>query len=145
MSLIQRPASTEQTRTLPRPLTNSLLIALALTIMGLAGFATLAQTSSVTERGYRLRDLEQQRTQLQAQVHQLEVEVASLASLDHLQREAQARFNMRPAPADQTVYIQVDSAPQPPSIPSRFLPETEVTPSSYRPWWQTLIDLLPGP
>ena len=57
-----------------------------------------------------MRDLEQQRADLQAQIYQTEADVAALASLDRTERIARDRLGMVPARVSQYVSVSVRSA-----------------------------------
>lgn len=122
----------------------TLLCGAAIALMGLAGLLTLAQSSRVTTAGYRLRQLEQSRLQQQAQVNLLEAEVAEMASLERIQREASRRLLM--GPPQEVIYIRV-AEPQPDikHVPDRFFPPSPPPEVPKNPWWKTLLRLLPLP
>jgi cell division protein FtsL len=137
----QRPAPSAK----GRPLSMPLVLTIALVAVGLAALLPLLQSSQATTTGYSIRQLERQRNDWEARIHELEAEVASLASLDRIENEAHDRLNMQ-APED-TVYITVDVAsPESQPIPERFLPpENQETTQGDKSWWQSLLDLLPLP
>jgi cell division protein FtsL len=122
-----------------------LVLTIALVAIGLAALLPLLQSSQATTTGYSIRELERQRNDWQARIHELEAEVASLASLDRIENEARDRLKMQ-APED-TVYITVDlPAPESQPIPERFLPpKNQETTQGDKSWWQSLLDLLPLP
>lgn len=144
MSVARRPARQERVRGFSGAFTLPLLIVLALLVMGSAGLWTLAQASDVTERGYRLREMEQARSEWQAKVQRLEIETASLASLERLQREAKQRLAM--GPPQNTIYLAVSSQGiDSPHVPARFLLDLPIERPPQRSWWQVLRRLLPLP
>jgi cell division protein FtsL len=128
-----------------RPLSMPLVLTIALVAVGLAALLPLLQSSQATTTGYSIRQLERQRNDWEARIHELEAQVASLASLDRIEKDAHDRLNMQ-APED-TVYITVDVAgPESQPIPERFLPpKNQETSQADKSWWQSLLDLLPLP
>lgn len=128
-----------------RPLGMPAVLTIAIVAVGLAGLLPLLQSSQATTTGYNIRQLERQRNDWEARSHELEAEIASLAALDRIEKEARERLHME-EPAD-TVYITVD-VPRPESqpVPARFLPpEKQESAKEDQSWWQSLLDLLPFP
>ena len=121
------------------------VLTIALVAVGLAALLPLLQSSQTTTTGHNIRELEQQRNDWEARIHELEAEVASLASLDRVEKEARERLHME-AP-EHTVYVTVDVAiPESHPIPDRFLPaEKQETSEADQSWWQSILDLLPFP
>ncbi len=119
----------------------AMLIAAGLAIVG-AGLLQVVQTSNVTSTGYEIQGLEEARLEWSARVHQLEAEVASLASLERVEQEARGRLGL--VPAERRLYLEVN-APVPPQqiLPTRFAPAEPPEESSSGSWWQDLLDLLP--
>jgi cell division protein FtsL len=138
--LIPRPLS--RPRPLSQPLSLRPLLLGAFLVIALVGLLQVIQTSDVTTTGYSLRSLEQDRLGRQAQVHQLEAEVAALTSMDRIEREARGRLGMV-TPAE-TMTLEVHT--QPPAqqlIPQRYVPE-EVKPAPKADsWLHKLLRLLP--
>jgi cell division protein FtsL len=131
---------------LPKPLpqTNNVRPVLlgAFLIVARIGLLQVAQTSNATTTGYTLNRLEQQRQDVQAQVHQLEAEVASLTSMDRIQAEAQGRLGM--VPAGTVINLEVHKPPPDQQlIPRRFAPEPKAPQPTSTSWWQSLVRLLP--
>jgi cell division protein FtsL len=137
----QRPAPSAK----GRPLSMPLVLTIALVAVGLAALLPLLQSSQATTTGYNIRELERQRNDWEARIHELEAEVASLASLDRIENEAHERLNMQ-APED-TLYITVDlPAPDSQPIPERFLPpKSQEASPTHKSWWRSLLDQLPLP
>jgi cell division protein FtsL len=128
-----------------RPLGMPVVLTIALVAVGLAGLLPLLQSSQTTTTGYNIRQLERQRNDWEARIHELEAEIASLAALDRIENEARERLHME-AP-EHTVYITVD-VPRPESqpVPDRFLPpKKQEGVKEDQSWWQSLLDLLPFP
>lgn len=116
------------------------VLALALLVLALTGLLPLLQTTQTTSTGFTVSQLEARRDELLATVQRLEVEIASLTSLDRVEREAQAVGFVEPA---ETVLLEVD---QPGSTTGAAPPaagrslsiageETESGPA----WWQRLL------
>ncbi|HUF54351.1 MAG TPA: hypothetical protein VMR52_11350 [Dehalococcoidia bacterium] len=98
-----------------------IVILVATLIVGTAALLPLVQNSLATSTGGNISHLEQQREDWQARLHEQEVAVAQLGSLERIEREAKARFKM--VEPENVTYIQVDVAPAAPhKLPSRYLP-----------------------
>jgi cell division protein FtsL len=137
----ERPAP----RAKGRPLGMPVVLTIALVAVGLAALLPLLQSSQATTTGYNIRQLERQRNDWEARIHELEAEVASLAALDRIEEEARQRLNMQTP--EHTVYLSVDVAsPESQPIPDRFLPpKKQESAKEDQSWWQSLLDLLPFP
>ena len=115
-------------------------------VVVLIGAATIAllqvvQSSSFAHTGQKLQQMEAERTQLTAQIHQLEAEVAVLASLERTDRAGRERLGM--VPASKLDYISVGvEAPSGVLLP-RPLFSAEPAASASSPWWQVLLQSLP--
>jgi cell division protein FtsL len=120
------------------------VLTIILMAVGLAAFLPLLQESWDINTDYNIRQLERQRNDWEARSHELEAEIASLAALDRIEKEARQRLNMQ-AP-EHTLYISVDVAsPESQPIPARFLPHKQESTNEEKSWWQSLLDLLPFP
>ena len=134
-------------RPLPRPLpritgVRPVLLGAFLVVASL-GLLQVIQTSSATTTGYNLQRLEDERSATQAEVPQLEAEVAVLTSIDRIDREARDRLGM--VPADNTMTLSVEKqAPAQQLVPLRFLTEQSEAPQvKSTAWWRKLLGLLP--
>jgi len=126
-----------------RPLSMPVVLTIALVAVGLAALLPLLQSSQAITTSDNIRQLEHQRNDWEARIHELEAEIDSLAALDRIEQEARERLNME-AP-EHTLYLSVD-VPRPESqpVPDRFLlPEKQESAKENRSWWQSLLDLLP--
>ncbi len=142
MSTLDRLISRPLTKPLSQPMSLRPVLLGAFLIIALVGLLQVAQTSDATTTGYSLRRLEQDRLEQQAQVHQLEAEVASLTSMERVEREARGRLGM--VSPDEVLNLEVHK--QPPAqqlIPRRFVTEAEAPTSEKGSWWQALLRLLP--
>ena len=137
----ERPAP----RAKGRPLAMPVVLTIALVTVGLAGLLPLLQNSRAVSTDYSIRQLEHQRNDWEARIHELAADIASLAALDRVEKEARERLHME-APED-TLYVTVDVAsPESQPIPDRFLPPKEQESiKEDQSWWQSLLDLLPFP
>jgi cell division protein FtsL len=118
------------------------ILALALAAVVLLMLLQVIQTSGATSTSYNIRRLEQQRQDLSAQVHSLEAEVATLTSLDRVEREARDRLGM--VPAEKVLYMEVNvPPPQQQLIPRRFTASEPTVNEPGTSWWQALLKLLP--
>lgn len=119
----------------------SVLIAAGLALAA-AALLQVVQTSNVTNAGYHIQRLEQERLQWQARVHQVEAEVASLSSLERIEQEARGRLGM--VPAERRLYLEMNApVPTHQLLPTRFSPPEAPEQRSSEPWWRDLLDLLP--
>jgi len=139
VSVISRPLA----RTSFRLWSLRRILALAFGVVALLLLLQVIQTSDATTIGYTINSLEQERLDWSAQVHALEAEVASLASLDRVEREAKGRLGL--VPAEKVIYLESDAPP--PSqqlVPRRFLASELGANGPSTSWWQAaLLKLLP--
>jgi cell division protein FtsL len=127
-----------------RPLGMPVVLTIILVAVGLAAFLPLLQASQAVYTNDNIRQLERQRNDWEARSHELEAEIASLAALDRIEKEARQRLKMQ-AP-EHTLYLSVDVAsPESQPIPARFLPNKQESAKEEKSWWQSLLDLLPFP
>jgi cell division protein FtsL len=127
-----------------RPLGMPVILTITLVAVGLAAFLPLLQKSQDVNINYSIRQLERQRNDWEARSHELEAEIASLAALDRIDKEARERLNMQVP--EHTLYLSVDVArPESQPIPARFLPPEQESAKEDKSWWQSLLDLLPFP
>ena len=141
--------ATDKTRksALPRGSTTSLPLALigAAVVIGLAALLPLIQSSGATTTSARLQNMEQSRADWEARLQELQVEVATLGGLERIEQEAVTRLKM--APAQETIYLKVDTpGPESRKLPSRFLPTSTTTEESEdKSLWGKLFGWLPLP
>jgi cell division protein FtsB len=120
------------------------VLTIALMAMGLAAFLPLLLSSHDTTTGHNIRLLEGQRDDWQARTHELEAEIASLAALDRIEKDARERLHMQEP--EQKLYITVDVAePEEQPLPARLLPPARQSTEEHQSWWQSLLDPLPFP
>jgi cell division protein FtsL len=118
------------------------ILALALAAVVLLVLLQVIQTSDATSTSYNIRHLEQDRQDLSAQVHSLEAEVATLTSLQRVEREARDRLGM--VPAEKVLYLEVNvPPPQQQLLPRRFSASEPSVDEPGTSWWQALLKLLP--
>ena len=131
-------------RSLPVRHTRWGLHAVSLGFLMVLGMAILlAQASVVASDGYGVERLENTKASLEHSNQQLEEEVASLSSLDRIEREARTRLKM--VTPTSYVYVEVDTLPQdPPPLMVKALREgtSSGAQSPVQPWWQTFVRAL---
>ena len=120
------------------------LLIIAALVIGAAALVPLVQSAIATSTNGNVHRLEQQRNDWQARSQELELEVATMAGLDRI--EKRARDDLKMAEPKETRYITVDAAaPEARKLPSRYLPsetgEKQAGPSI----WEQLLDWLPLP
>jgi len=142
MSALDRLISRPLPRPFPRITGVRPVLLGAFLVVASLGLLQVVQTSNATTTGYNLQRLEAERSAIQAEVHQLEAEVAVLTSIDRIDREARGRLGM--VPAGNTITLEVHK--QPPEqqlVPLRFLSTADAPDITTSPWWQKLLGLLP--
>lgn len=118
----------------------ALLIA-AVIAVGVAALVPLIQSSLATTTNANIRALERQRADWQARIHELELEVARLGSLERIEQEAINRLKM--VPPEEVRYIVVDvPAPTERRLPSRFLPPEREEERASPSLWERLFGWL---
>lgn len=119
------------------------ILIMATLVVGIAALLPLVQTSLATSTGGNVSRLEQMREDWQARLHEQEVRVAELGSLDRIEREAKVRLKM--VAPDSVTYLRIDApAPAPHKLPSRYLPD-EKEPVESGSLWGDLFGWLPLP
>ncbi len=146
MAALHRPA-------LPAPRTFGRRVSGRTMLVGAALLAVTAATlqvnqfSRATSASYTIDTLAQERALKQAQNHELEGEVARLASLGRVEWDARARLGL--VPAQRTVYLTVNQpVPQGQSLPLRYqqqaaAPSAAGKAAGHPPFWKRLLKLIP--
>jgi len=107
-------------------------------VIGIAALLPLVQSSGATTTAGNIQALEQEKTSWQAQLRELETQVATLGSLNRIEAEARDRLGMEPPQV--THYITVDvPPPESQKLPSRFLPNEHPKPQSESSLWKDLF------
>ena len=119
------------------------ILILAALMVGIAALLPLVQTSLATSTGGNVSRLEQLREDWQARLHEQEVNVARLGSLDRIESAAKVRLKM--VAPDSVTYLRVDApAPAPLKLPSRYLPD-EKGPVESESLWEEFFGWIPLP
>jgi len=120
-------------------------IAVALTVAAAIALLQVVLSSTFTHTGQQLRLLEQRRADLQAQVREMEAEVAALASLERTERVARDRLGMVPARQEHYISVSVE-APSGALLPRPIVTTTggNAEPQN-EPWWRAFFKALPFP
>jgi hypothetical protein len=139
----RRPRTAAPTIARPRHLPGTLLAGIALLVLAAVGLLQVLQTSRATTAGYQLRDLENERETLSAQIRLLESGIAQQVRVDEVHRAAVERFGMVP-PAN-TLHITVDT-PAPPlmPLPDRYVVEPQPIEAPSLSIWEQFLRKLPG-
>jgi cell division protein FtsL len=141
MALVNRPSA----QTLDRRIGIPGVSILAAGFVAAAALLPVAQTSITTETGAEIRTLELQRADIRAQINTTQAEVAGLASIERIDREARERLGM--APAGRSMYVTVTQPPPSSGMPARFLNQEQAVAEATitEPWWRTVLSKLPKP
>ena len=120
-----------------------IVLILVTLVVGIAALLPLVQTSLATSTGGNVSRLEQLREDWQARLHEQEVSIARLGSLDRIESEAKVRLKM--VAPDSVTYLRVAApAPAPNKLPSRYLSD-EKEPVESESLWEDLFGWLPLP
>lgn len=114
----------------------------ALLALAAIGPLQVLQTSETAATGYEIRDLERERARLAAEVRLLEADVAGMARVQEVERQATERLGMvRP---EETMRLSVGvPAPESPPLPERYIVRTEPTPTvAHESWWEQLLGAM---
>jgi cell division protein FtsL len=115
----------------------------AAAMVAAAALLPVVQTSSTTSAGTETRQLERQKSDLQAAIYNQQTDIAQLGSLQRIDREARERLGM--VAPDRGMVVSVSRpAPEERQIPARYLP-LEATPAPHqaaRAPWDRLIAYL---
>jgi len=121
----------------------TLLIISALAI-GTAALLPLIQSSIATTTNGNVYRLEQQRDDWQARIQETELEVATMAGLERIEKTA--RTSLKMVEPKETLYITAAAEPpEPRRLPSRYLPPAPEEGQSEPAIWEQLLDWLPLP
>ena len=101
----------------------------------------VVQSSSFTNTGQKLQQLQDHKTQVTAQNHQLEAEIAALSSLDRVERAARDRLGMV-APINKEYISVLVQAPAGPLLPRPLLEPVLSTKAQSDSWWQAMLERL---
>jgi cell division protein FtsL len=117
------------------------LVITCVVVIGLAGLLPLLLSSRVVHNSEDIRQLEGVRNDWDARIQELEAEIATLGSLDRIEKEARQHLGM--VPPDETVYITVDQpAPEKQIVPLRFLPPKKDQSHQDSSWWESILGMF---
>lgn len=113
----------------------------AATLVAAAALLPVAQSSSTTSTGRQIQTLERERADLLASMYATQSDIASLGSVERIDREARERLGM--VPADRWMYVSVANAPPAARMPARYLNQESAPRPSSRPlpWWKAALRL----
>jgi hypothetical protein len=113
----------------------------AVAVLAVSAMLPVVQNSTATSRGFEITNLQAQRSGLEGDLRVLESDVATLTSLDRVQRRA-AEIGLYPAA--NSIWVSVDEAgPAPAKIPAEYLPPPARATGATDPWWRSLLEWLP--
>ena len=146
MAVQQATLAAPQLRTEGRGLHLMPLLTVAASLVLVLGLARVIQPSQVTTAGFAMQSLQQEKLELETSVKQLEAEVATLSSLERIEREATRLGLELPVHVS---YVPVNVAwpgTAADLLPARFAPVDEDavdgSPDDAG-WWQHLLNSLP--
>ena len=120
------------------------LLILCAVAIGVAALLPLVQSSDLTATNGNIQRLERDSADWRARLHEMELDVARMSSLERVEKEARERLSM--APPTETHYISVDEPPpQESRLPSRYLPPPVEEPRAGSSLWDKLFGWIPLP
>jgi cell division protein FtsL len=119
------------------------LLTAAVVVIGLTAMLPLIQSSGATSTAGKIDQLEQEKTDLQARLRELELDVATMGSLGRIESEATTRLGMEKPKSVE--YLAIDMPPpEQRRLPSRFLEEEpQAPPAEESSLWDDLFGWLP--
>jgi cell division protein FtsL len=99
----------------------------AAAMVAAAALLPVVQTRSRTSAGAETRQLERQKSDIQATIYNQQTDIAQLGSMQRIDREARERLGMVPAGNGMVVAVS-QPAPEERQIPARYLPLEEAQP-----------------
>jgi len=113
----------------------------ALILAALGALAPVLSNSFATSQGFDLQASQRQEAQLNGEIGVLESDVASLTSLQRIERRAS---EIGLAPIDDPIFVTVtEPGPAPAKLPSEYLPRAEATQPKPAPFWKQFVNWLP--
>lgn len=140
MALLRQGTSQEIARGFGRRVGIPGLGIVAATLVAAAALLPVAQSSSATSTGHQIRDLETRRADLTAAIYVSQSDLATLGSIDRIEREARGRLGM--IPAERWMYVTASAPPPVALMPARYLNTDEVPlpqVSDAAPWWRAAL------
>jgi hypothetical protein len=121
----------------------ALALTATLALVAVAILLPVMQSSDEAAQGYRIRTLDHQRTDLEAQIYLAQSDIARLGSLARTDGEARNRLGMVPATREVDVTV-AEPMPDTHPIPNGYLPVAgPASPPVHTSLWTKLVHLLP--
>jgi hypothetical protein len=141
MSLLDRPflaPAGDSTLSLGR----ALGLTATLALVALAVLLPVTQSSGEATQGYRMQAMEQQQSDLEAQIYKAQSDIAQLGALARVDGEARGRLGMIPVTHEVAITVAVPE-PSVRPIPNGFAPESmQATAPEHETLWKKFITLL---
>jgi cell division protein FtsB len=119
-------------------------IAVALALAAAIALLQVVLSSSFANTGEALQEQEERRAVLNAEVYDLEAEVAALASLERTERDARDRLGMVPAGSPSYIAVDVES-PAGALLPRPLVSVASEAKADGESWWRSLLKALALP
>ena len=146
MAVQQRTLAAPKLKTESRRLQIMPLLIAAACVLAVLGLLRIMQTSQATTASFAMQSLQQEKLELETSVKQLEAEVATLSSLERIEREA-TRLGLELPQRISYVPVNVAwPATADDVLPVRFAPAEEETVDGSpgeAGWWQQLLNSIP--
>jgi hypothetical protein len=120
-----------------------LMLTGTLALVSLAILLPVVQSSDETAQGYRIRQLELQKADVEAQIYQTQSQIAQLGALSRIDGDARTRLGMIAVQREVAISVPVPM-PSSDSVPTSYLPQAPGgRPAPGESFWQQLRHLLP--
>jgi hypothetical protein len=142
MSLLDHPILAP-TGEAARSFKRAVALTATLVLVVLAILLPVMQSSDEAAQGYRIRGLQRQKADLEAQIYQTQSQIAQLGALSRIDNEAHARLGMVTVTREVSVSVSVP-VPEVRPLPNAYLPAApSPTPVARESVWQKVRHLLP--
>jgi hypothetical protein len=142
MSLLDHPILTPTTES-ARSLKRAAALTATIVLVVLAILLPVVQSSDEAAQGYRIRALQKQKADLQAQIYMTQSQIAQLGALSRVDSEARSRLAMAPVTREVSLSVAIP-APDVRPLPNNYVPQVQASATAeHDSFWQRLLHLLP--
>jgi cell division protein FtsB len=142
MSLLDHPLLAPTAHS-ARSTKRALGLTATLVLVVLAIMLPVMQSSDETTQGYKINSLQQQQSDLEAQIYQAQSEIAQLGALNRVDSDARNRLGMVASTSETSVTVSIPM-PATRALPNAYLPAaTASSRTDTTGFWQRLARLLP--
>jgi len=142
MAAINHPLGRSRRLPLPAPSgSQGFWLYLVIGLTALSALLPVAQNSLATSTGFDTQAFQRREAELNGQISLLESDVASLTSMNRIERRAK---EIGLGPVADPIYLSVtEPGPAPAKLPAEYLPPATQVAEPLEPWWKPLFSWLP--